>query len=414
MLFALPAYRRTRWVRATAALAAALLAVGCASAGGGRPAALEPADINAAKSTAHDAIDAGDYKAAVETLQPIVDRMEREDGHLVDDQVYTMLANAYWKLGAYDQALPNFENALRLNYGSAEAHLNLAEMLMETGKIGRALTEFELAVEFGAGDALARYNYGLALYQFGRPEAALAQWEMAHSLDRRNPQYAEALGIGYSGRDDAKSLEFFELARELGADSPQFHNNFGILLQRLGRFEEAEQEFREATGADPDSTDYRANLATVYMRLERYGSAVSIWRELLAGDPDRRLYRVYLAKSLYAQGQYAEVVATLADWLESGEADRRPADRGEKQPGLNEAWDTLAMSYRGLDEPAKALASIEQAVALSPDNLVHLNNYGVILAENGRIDEAKAQWEKVLQLDPDNDAARQNLSAFAR
>ena len=72
------------------------------------------------------------------------------------------------------------------------------------------------------------------------------------------------------------------------------------------------------------------------------------------------------------------------------------------------------MSHRELGDLDAALARIETAVSLKPNNTIHLNNYGVILAESGRMEAAKVQWEKVLQLEPDNAAAKQNLSAFDR
>jgi hypothetical protein len=46
--------------------------------------------------------------------------------------------------------------------------------------------------------------------------------------------------------------------------------------------------------------------------------------------------------------------------------------------------------------------------------VVHLNNYGVILAESGKITDARAQWERVLSIDPGNTTALENLSAFDR
>jgi Flp pilus assembly protein TadD len=57
---------------------------------------------------------------------------------------------------------------------------------------------------------------------------------------------------------------------------------------------------------------------------------------------------------------------------------------------------------------------IRRALALEPLKLSHLNNYGVILAESGKIDEAKTQWRKVLEIDAENVTARENLSAFER
>jgi Tfp pilus assembly protein PilF len=72
------------------------------------------------------------------------------------------------------------------------------------------------------------------------------------------------------------------------------------------------------------------------------------------------------------------------------------------------------MSYRGKGELDKALEYIRKALVLRPLKTSHLNNYGVILAESGKLDEAKTQWRKVLEIDDNNATAKENLSALER
>ncbi len=81
-------------------------------------------------------------------------------------------------------------------------------------------------------------------------------------------------------------------------------------------------------------------------------------------------------------------------------------------PQLADALQVLAMSHRSVGDKPQALAYIERAVELDPDNVTYLNNYGVILAENGSIDRAKAQWRRVLEIDSDNVTAIKNLSVI--
>jgi len=80
-------------------------------------------------------------------------------------------------------------------------------------------------------------------------------------------------------------------------------------------------------------------------------------------------------------------------------------------PSLGEALEILAMSHRGAGDEERAMGYIERAVDLEPANVSFLNNYGVMLAEGGNIDQAKSQWRKVLEIDADNAAAMRNLSA---
>jgi superkiller protein 3 len=385
-----------------AALFVLVLSCSCASSGreGG---SREPAELTLSrKQQAQQLINEEQYQAAVDLLAPFTQQGLR------DPQVNSMLGKAYWKLGAYDQAVKNFESALRLDYADANTHLEFGEMLMEMRKVGRALTEFELAIKFGEGDPVAYYNYGLALYEFGREDAALGQWEIAFTLDPLNAQYAEALGIGLTGKEDRKALEYFEKAVELGADDPTLHNNFGLLLIRLGRHAEAEAHFTTAVNADSTNESYQLNLAVARLKSKDFASAISLLERMRARSPDNATYRVYLGRAYYEQSRYRDVIDLLEAWLEGGSSS---AGAGGSQPGLNDAYDVLAMSYRGVGQLDKAVVYIGKAVELEPDSIVHLNNYGVILAESGRMEDAKEQWRKVLLLEPDNAVAKQNLSA---
>lgn len=371
------------------------------------------AEINTTKQQASLMIDEANYEAAVKTLEPLAKRSVK------DPQVYSMLAGAMWKLGRYDDAIKQYEDAMRLDYTDVVTHIELAQLLMEIGKTGRALTEFELAVQYGNRDPLPHYNYGLALFDLGRKEDALAQWETAHSLDRTNPVYAEAMGIGLSGDDDETALVYFARADTLGADTPDFHNNYGLLLQRLGQYSRAETEFKKAIELEPDDLLFQSNLALLYMASGQYATAAPLWEELLGGAEQDPAFRIYLARAYLETKRYGEAIGLLGDWLARKEAD--PGGAGEPTAGhvldpppLDVAYDVLAMAQRGIGDLGPAAANIRKALEMQPDSVVHLINYGVILAESGKIADARSQWERVLELDPGNAVAEQNLSAFDR
>lgn len=377
---------------------------GCsASAPSSKPSA-QTTSAASSKQRVRDLIDQGQYAQAVDILVPLKGKLKN------DPQVYTMLAESYWKLGLYNDAVSNFEAALRLDYSDADAHRDFGQMLMEMGKVGRALTEFELAIRSGDRNALSYYNYGLALYEFGRRDAALAQWQIAFSAEPQNAKYAEALGIGLTGKNDVEALGYFETAAELGANGASFHNNFGLLLLRLKRFSDAENHFAMAVEIDPQNESYRFNLVVSRLRSKRYAAAIPVLEALVTGAPDNATYRVYLGRSYYEAGRHQDVVALLEPWLSSDTVPHK-SDGG---PDLGGAYDALAMSLRALEQPEKAGVFSASAIEWDPSNPAYLNNYGVILAENGRIEEARAQWEKVLQIEPDNEVAKQNLSAVRK
>lgn len=393
-------FLRTRFGPSFCALL--FVGVGPSCAGMGGPSADERAErLNRTKSLAVAAVDNGEYRRAIDLLLPL----SREAS--ADYQLFTMLARAYEGLGVVDSAITAYESAIRTGYTSYDSHLGLAKLLMEQGKTGRALTEFQLAARYGDREAIVHYNYGLALYELGRPREALGHWRRAQEIDPGSERYAEAVGIGLTDSNPSEAVMFFEKAEALGASGDAFQNNYGLALSRGKKYGEAAVRFERALEEAPDTEAYMFNLASALMNGERYREARDLWERLISVHGEKWRYRVYGARANLELEDFAAAVR-MAEPLVATEA--VPDDPGP--PPVDEALEIVAMAYRGLGEADKALRYIERAVQIAPDNASHLNNYGVLLAENGMLAQAKAQWRRVLEIDEGNATARQNLSAF--
>jgi len=355
----------------------------------------------------------GNYAAAAATL----DSLTR--ARPTDADLFTLLGDAYRGAGLVDPAIKSYEQAIRVNYGAYEPHMKLGTLLMENGKTGRALTEFEVAVKFSERDPIARYNYGLALYELGLRDEALVQWRTASEIDPANVRVAEAIAMGWSGVSDSTAAVCFERARALGASSASFHNNYALVLDRLGRRSEAEAEFRTAVDTAPAEkrNEYRRNLGVCYLRASRHEDAAREFEDLVATDGGKWSDTVYLARARLALGEFDAAISgleSLALDVESGRL-ARPSPRLDRMPpGLDEALDILGMAWRGAGDRKRAVEYLRRAVALRPDDPAHRNNYGVVLAEGGMLADARIQWHRVLEIDPGNATARANLSAFGQ
>jgi len=355
----------------------------------------------------------GHFDAAVATLDSLTRSLP------TDVDLFVLLGDAHRSAGHVDPAIKSYEQAIRLNYGTYEPHMKLGTLLMENGKTGRALTEFEVAVKFADRDVLARYNYGLALYELGRRDEALVQWGTAAEIEPTDVRVAEAIALGWSGLNDSTAAACFERARGLGADGGSFHNNYALVLERLGRGPEAELHFKAAIERAPDEKrdEYRRNLAVHYLRAGRNQEAALEFETLVTIAGGKWSDTVYLARARLALGQFDGAITTLealALEVESGSIPRSSSRIDRMPPALDEALDILGMAWRGKGNRAKAVEYLKRAVALRPDDPAHLNNYGVVLAEDGMLAKARAQWDRVLEIDPANATARANLSAFGQ
>ncbi|HET6350002.1 MAG TPA: tetratricopeptide repeat protein [Candidatus Krumholzibacteria bacterium] len=353
------------------------------------------------------------YTAAAATLDSLVLLKPR------DSDLFEMLGDARRGTGDTEGAIKAYEQSMRLNYGAFAPHMKLGTLLMESGRTGRALTEFELAVKASDRDVLARYNYGVALYQTGRRDEALQQWGIAEDIDPSNVRVAEALGMGYSGVNDSTAVAEFERATQLGSDSATFHNNYALTLDRLGRTQEAETQFRLAVEKAPAEKrdEYRRNFALHLLRTGRDQEAADEFAGLIESSGGLWSDTVYLARARMELGKYDDAIAGLEPFALDVESGKIPADSkriDRMPPTLDDALDILGMCWRGKGNHRKAVDYLKRAVALKPADVTHLNNYGVALADDGMLAKAREQWRRVLEIDPQNATAKANLSAFGR
>ena len=103
--------------------------------------------------------------------------------------VHNNLGLALAQMGRLDDAIGHYEQAVRIKPRYAEAYNNLGTALGQEGMLQEATVQFEQALRIAPEYALAHYNLGIALEQAGRVTEAIGQYEQALRI---NPDYAEA------------------------------------------------------------------------------------------------------------------------------------------------------------------------------------------------------------------------------
>jgi tetratricopeptide (TPR) repeat protein len=267
--------------------------------------------------------------------------------------------------GRLSEAVTQYEEAVRLRPGYAEAHSNLGNALDSLGLTREAITEYEEAVRLDPALAEAHCNLGRVLQTVpGRLDDAIVQFEEALRL---RPDYAEAhFGMGSAlervpGRLDEAVAQFAEALR-LRPDYAQAHNNLGLALSTApGRAGDAIAEYEEALKLKPDYAEAHFNLGFALETMPgRLGEAVSQYEEAVRLKPD-----------------YAEAHSNLGNALGS------------------------------LGRTSEAVAEYGKALRLRPDDArIHLGMALALLKVPGREGEAEAQLRQTLRLQPDNDMAR--------
>jgi len=115
------------------------------------------------------------------------------------------------------RALGAYRQALALDAGHADAHVNLGRLLQERGDLPGAEQHYRAALRIRPGDATAAYNLGTALEDQGRWGDAIAAYSEAIALDHRSADAHYNLARLYERTGEkVAALRHLKTARQIG------------------------------------------------------------------------------------------------------------------------------------------------------------------------------------------------------
>ena len=302
----------------------------------------------------------------------------------------------------------------------------------------------------------AETQQALALEQQGQWKDAETAWRRVIEENPRNAAACGQLGIVLAHEQDYPGAEAaYRQALRLDPGLRGLQLDLGLALFKQGKLEEAIAPLKAASRAAPAEAQPRILLGMSYYGLAKFADAVPYLQFAVKKAPQNEGLRGVLAQAcLYAKQyecvleQYKVIVtanpnSAQADML-AGEADdglNRPLDAiaefeaaekaAPQQPDVhfglgyllwkqhkyaqaaqefeleieNDSNQAQALAYLGdtemkLEETAQAEAALERAVKLPDAVRLAWVDLGIVLAGEGRNDEAAADFEHAIQMDP--------------
>lgn len=245
-------------------------------------------------------------QGALDTLAPLIDSNPPDALALVE------FGRTLAAAGRDEDALQQFDAALKADPRVPGVHLETAMALQRLGRQQEAVPLFKLAIDEDPANEMALTNLGLALTMTGKGKEALEYFARALALNPKEAVVYKDLGVCHiqlSAFDEA--IEDFRKALALDPSDPQLHYDLGLAYKFKDRTEEAVSELSKAGELDPKLQDPPYTLGILYMQLGRLDEAVVELRKALALRPENGDAWAILGSTLKQDSRLPEAAEAL-------------------------------------------------------------------------------------------------------
>jgi tetratricopeptide (TPR) repeat protein len=195
------------------------------------------------------------------------------------------------------EAVPHFQQALRIKPDFAEAHVNWGNAVAMLGQFEESIVHYQEALRFNPNSAETYNNWGNSLRALGRPQEALAHYHQALQLWPNYPQAYNNRGVALQamGRRE-EALVAYQEALRMNPDYADAQYNCGLILQGAGRIDEAIAHYQRALQITPDYADAHFTLGLIAAESEKLSDARNHFEQTLRLKPNHADARANLHK----------------------------------------------------------------------------------------------------------------------
>ncbi len=318
------------------------------------------------------------------------------------------IAVKYLQQERYGKALAQLESVLTANPLYFDALNAKGVVLAKEGDHAAAYSAFEAAVEVEPGNAGVRLNMAIIRYIQGQQDEAVQLYRQVLTMDSRyqgmldfleeddtnlfdfmaasqvnEEDYRLASGYLQQARYD-QAIEQLDGILALAPRYVDALNAKGVALAHLGASAEALLLFEQAAALAPDNAGIVLNMALIRYIQGRQQDATLLYQQAITIDE-----------------RYSDTMGFLAGDNVLSTEDDNALDFIDRAADIEKNYQ-LAVGYLQQDRIYKALESLETALSLDPQNVDVLNAKGVVLAKQGQNEMAYEIFVKAATFAPDN------------
>ena len=335
-----------------------------------------------------------------------------------------------WLAGQEQEAGQVFRRMVAIQPDHPGANLQLARIALKEGHPAEALRCLDRLAPADREHPRALLPRLEALYRAGDPQAGEALAGRLTALAQRDPDLAFAAGVTLSGAQQfARAEGFFEIALKTDPANFTFLFNTGAAAASAGHSARAREVLEAALRQQPRNADALYALALADRALRQWETAVQLLSQAAKIDPSRADVQRMLAVAAADVGALEDASAAWNRYLKlrpDDDAARRErgytdAQRGHPEEGLKDLeWYVsrhpkdvlghyeLGQALRGTDM-SRALDEFTRALAIDPNYVPARTARGSLFYQLGKPEQAVADLEAAVKLRPDDAAGLDRL-----
>lgn len=341
--------------------------------------------------------------------------------------------------GHYDQSIALLEHRLRLIPHDRDALYYLAQAYHLKGKNKLALQAIAECARVAPGNGSVQQKYGELLSGTGDNEDAMPWLLEAEHTDPTLPRIDYDLAVAsYNNMDFTDALKYAEKAVSRRPGDAEALALDAAVEVKLAQWQDAEAVFKKILVLKPGDTASLLGLGRCQMELKQYPEAIGNLEQVAQADPTRVLAHFYLARAYAGLGETAQaqreqrLYATMlqqvtahppgediqrenAVWKQARqllvehheEQARQLFEKSSSGPAAvpGNSYVLVGALYLSMGQMRDAARNLHQALVVNPKVRGAYTYLGAIALEQDDLVRAEQEFDKELNLHPNDLAA---------
>ncbi|RKZ31323.1 hypothetical protein DRQ36_02520 [bacterium] len=340
-----------------------------------------------------------------------------------DPEIIRSIADLYIKTGKPEEALEEYERAIKIDPDNEYYRRGAAEAASQMGDYDKAVDQFRWIIENGSPDFTVRFQYSFALINIGKLKKALKELRRLIEDYPEEPAPWSLLGDIYMTRSEFDlAIESFSSAIALDSSYAQAYLGLAAAyeasdmpdssIEAYGRFVILKpddsrvlrrwvdqlifrEEYSRALDAaevyldrNPDDWDLLRRVAFLAFFEEDYDASSDYFERVLEWDPSDREARLFYSRSLLMTDRIEESIRQIEIVLAQ-----------KRDP---EGIVTYALALEAADTIELALKILQQGETEFPGSADIPLYRGIIISRAKDYDAAKSAFYRALDIEPYN------------